>query len=1043
MTNSFTIYNASAGSGKTFTLVKEYLLLLFNSKRKEEYQNILAITFTNKAVDEMKSRIADSLHAFSSEEIPAKSRGLFEVISKETGLNQVEIKDKSAKILKSVIHNYAAFEVSTIDGFTHRVLRTFAKDLGLPINFEVEMAQEEILMEAVESVISKAGTDPKLTKILVDFTLNKADDDKSWDIAGDLFEISKLLINENNQKPLELLRNKTLEDFEKFAAKLKSEIKQAKQENEKFAAAFFDLLKQNGLEDSDFSGKYVPGYFNKILNGKIISSFETGWMQKLQSDPLYKKTFKDASKKAIIDNIQPQVVDLFTATKDNYFKIEFLEAVNKRTVQLSLLNAINQEIQAIKKDRNLVLISEFNPQISAQVKDQPAPFIYERLGERYNNYFIDEFQDTSQMQWENLIPLMDASLSGMGGEDVPANLMLVGDAKQSIYRWRGGKAEQFIDLSNTKTRPFSIPQNVINLPANYRSGEEIVQFNNDFFGFAADYLSHPDYKDLFQKSNQQPIRKNCGYVNISFLEAENREEEFEIYPEKILEIIRDLESKNFRKGDICILTRRKSEGIAIANHLSEHDVSVVSSETLLISNSPEVNFIADLLAFSINPEDDMLKMAIFDYLQKMLQLENPHKVISANLPFNGNEFFSWLKDFNLNFDLENLTRLSLYEAAEYVIQTFDLVKSSDAYVQFFLDFVFENTQKSSLGISEFMDLWEREKSRLSILVPNDDDAVEIMTIHKAKGLEFPIVIYPFANADFSDTKRDDLWLEMEEPMNEIPVSYLSASKKMLNWHPASGEVYQELLHQKQLDTLNVLYVACTRASDQLYILTNFDLDKKGISKTNKTSGLLIEFLRSKGLWNEEKTYEFGKTSEIAKENKSSTETISPEHFYSSATQNQAVNIVTRSGSLWDTKQKGAIEKGEIAHEILAHINSLEDIDVAVENAVIDGMITENAATEIKNLVNKTCNHQQLKQYFAPGIESFNERTIITAEGKIRPDRLVISGNKCTVIDYKTGNAADSHKKQINKYAEVLSGMGYEIEEKILVYVNEEVSPMFV
>jgi ATP-dependent exoDNAse (exonuclease V) beta subunit len=454
LANSFTIYNASAGSGKTFTLVKEYLLLLFNSKRKEKYQNILAITFTNKAVDEMKSRIVDSLHAFSSEKIPAKSQGLFEVISKETGLNQLHIREKSAKILKSIIHNYAAFEVSTIDGFTHRVLRTFAKDLGLPINFEVEMAQEEILMEAVESVISKAGTDPKLTKILVDFTLNKADDDKSWDIARDLFEISKLLINENNQKPLELLQNKTLEDFDKFADKLKSEIKQAKQENEKLAADFFELLKQNGLEDSDFTRKSVPNHFEKLGKGESVN-FETQWAEKIFTDSLYPKAC-DTSKKAIIDNIQPQVVDLFTATKDNYFKVEFLEAVNKRTVQLSLLNAINQEIQAIKKDRNLVLISEFNPQISAQVKDQPAPFIYERLGERYNNYFIDEFQDTSQMQWENLIPLMDASLSGMGGEDVPANLMLVGDAKQSIYRWRGGKAEQFIDLSNTKTRPFSI-----------------------------------------------------------------------------------------------------------------------------------------------------------------------------------------------------------------------------------------------------------------------------------------------------------------------------------------------------------------------------------------------------------------------------------------------------------------------------------------------------------------------------------------------------------------------------------------------------------
>jgi ATP-dependent exoDNAse (exonuclease V) beta subunit len=202
LNNNFTIYNASAGSGKTFTLVKEYLLLLFKNEKHDAYKNILAITFTNKAVDEMKSRIISSLRDFTAEETSAARNPLFKIIAKETGLSEAELKTKAAKILKSIIHNYAAFEVSTIDGFTHRVLRTFAKDLGLPVNFEIALNTRQILMEAVDRLISKAGTDKDLTKVLVAFAISKTDDDKSWDIAKDLFEISELLIGENHQDAL-------------------------------------------------------------------------------------------------------------------------------------------------------------------------------------------------------------------------------------------------------------------------------------------------------------------------------------------------------------------------------------------------------------------------------------------------------------------------------------------------------------------------------------------------------------------------------------------------------------------------------------------------------------------------------------------------------------------------------------------------------------------------------------------------------------------------------------------------------------------------
>lgn len=987
----------------------------------------------------MKTRIIANLKEFTLPETTAKTSDLFRMICEETGLKEPEVKQKAGAILKSIIHNYAAFEISTIDGFTHRILRTFAKDLGIPVNFEVELNTNQILLEAVESLISKAGKDPKLTRTLVDFSLSKADDDKSWDITRDLFEISQLLTNENNLAPLSKLKDKKLEDFERFNTQLKEKISLTKELMQETAEEFFELMNSNGLEETDFTRKFVPAYFKKVKNGDTLK-FEAKWMDRIAEDKLYPKSAPD-SRKALLDSNQPKIAELFELSKKAWFQLEFLKEIKKRIVQLSLLNAINQEVEGIKKEHSLLLISEFNPKISEQVKDQPAPFIYERLGERYQNYFIDEFQDTSQMQWENLIPLIDHKLTSEQKEE-PASLMLVGDAKQSIYRWRGGKAEQFIDLSKN-LNPFAIEKKVEDLPYNFRSGGKIVSFNNEFFNYAAGNLNFPDYKKLFEESGQHPRQEDYGYVNISFIEAENKEEEMELYPQKVLEIIKDLETRGTPKSDICILTRKKGEGICIANYLSEHSVPVVSSETLLIANSPEVNFISSVLKFSLNPENDELKLEIFDFLEKRLQLEDPFRIISKNLPYNGKDYFNWLKEFGFSFDLEEIQRISLYEAAEYIIRSFELVKESNAYIQFFLDYIYEISQKSSSGIQNFLDNWEQDKLRLSIVVPKEENAVQIMTIHKSKGLEFPVVIYPFANADMQDTKKDSLWIDLAS--DEIPVSYMNASKKMLDWGEGTATKFNELLFQKEMDNLNVLYVACTRASQQLYLLSKMEIDKRsGMEKPNKVSGMLIGFLKEKGLWNEALEYEFGDKKYIPSKGKESIPSITQDKFYSSATQNTAVNIVTRSGSLWDSKQEKAIEKGQIVHEILSRINTFEDIDTEIDRAIAEGMLNTESKQPIYETLKRITSHPELKEFFEDGIQNYNERDILLEDGsRLRPDRLNFSGNKIDIIDYKTGNFNPSHTAQLMSYEKSLTQMGFEVNRKILAYLNEPLSVKYV
>ncbi|APU68209.1 UvrD-helicase domain-containing protein [Christiangramia flava] len=1027
MKNSFTIYDASAGSGKTFTLVKKYLSILLRSKRADTYRNVLAITFTNKAVAEMKRRIIENLSAFTSERTNLANNDMMKILAEETGLFENEIRQKSAEILKSIIHNYAAFEVSTIDGFTHRVLRTFARDLEIPMNFEVELNADDILSEAVDSLINRAGNDEELTKILIEYTLSKTDDDRSWDISRDLFQIARLLTNENNQKAIAILRDKSVEDFKKFRKRLSEEIKKGDQQLQDIGTQFFQLLERNGVDQKSFSRGSVPGYFQKLVNGDKNINFETRWAQHIDSDTLYTKTTPE-DQKAQIDARQAEIAELFGHSKKVFFHIQFLEEVQKNIVQLSLLNEINREVEQIKADRNILLISEFNPKISQQVKDQPAPFIYERLGERYRHYFIDEFQDTSVMQWQNLIPLIDHNLSST---EENSSLTLVGDAKQSIYRWRGGKAEQFIELCGEQN-PFPVEKEKIQLPDNFRSGSTIVNFNNEFFSFAADSLSFPAYAELFRRGSQQPKKGDYGYVNLRFLENSTKEEELENYPEEVLKIIQELDEAKFQRGDVCILTRTRREGVAVAEFLSENGIPVVSSETLLLSQSSEVLFIIALLKLSLQPENEEIRLEVLDYLmqQKFPESYTYEKLLDS-LKHEVSHLFDWLREEQVDFQLEKIQRLSLYEACEYIIRSFELVTESDAHLQFFLDFVYESSQKNLGGIHHFLENWEKNKDRLSIVVPEADDAVKIMTIHKSKGLEFPVVIYPFANSKMQDTRKDNLWIDLED--EDIPVAYVSASKKMMDWNLSASEAYQELLHQNELDTLNVFYVACTRAAERLYILSN---------KNDKPSGtvadLLFDFAGNQLSANKNE-FQIG-TAEPAKTQKSEiSSSVTARTFYTSSVQNEAVKIVTRAGAMWDSSQQEAIEKGEILHEILAFIHTSEDLEAAMIKAIAIGLISEDAKAEIQQQIEKIIHHPELRLFFSGEMKNINERDIIDSNGeRLRPDRLNIDGKTVHIIDYKTGGFTDMHENQLRKYSEVLENMGYTIGERLLIYTHNPI-----
>ena len=1011
---------------------------MFSSTTKNPYQHILAITFTNKAVNEMKSRIIETLKAFSSENILATPNSMFQAICEELPIKPITLHKKSKRILNSIIHNYAAFDISTIDRFTQKLIRTFAYDLKLPVNFEVELDTETLLNKAVDNLIAKAGNNKELTNTLIDFAIEKADDDKSWDVSLDFYKIAKLLVNENDIPFIEELKGKSLEDFKLLKAHLIKMILDGEKEIAKKAQSIITLIEECSLEFSDFSGSYLPKHFKNLIDKKYDINFEAKWqLDLIEGNTLYPKRVSDDIA-SIIKEIQPQIILAFNDTKREVFQLKFFKAVIKNLTPLSVLNAINKELSEIKKDQNIILISEFNSIISNEIKTQPAPFIYERIGEKFNHYFIDEFQDTSVLQWENLIPLLDNTLSAENG-----SVMLVGDAKQSVYRWRGGKAEQFIDLYNG-INPFFVKPQIENLPFNYRSYKEIVSFNNTFFQHIAKFaFGYEVYEKMYELSKQNTSIEKQGYVNISLLDIENGISRDDIYPQKVLETIKECLINGFQLKDICVLVRKRKEGVAIADYLNNEGMDIISSETLLLSRSPEVEFINSIIKYVSEPSNAEAKILILNYLtEHKLNITDKHLFYSSNINLEINLFFKNLNKFGFHFDNNGVAQLPLYEAIETIVYSFNLVEKSNAYIQFYLDFVFDYSQKHNSNLSEFIEHYEAKKESLSIVSPQEKNAVQIMTIHKSKGLEFPVVIFPYADLNIYKELEPKEWFPVES------VNYSGFSHVLLNYNKdfeGFGEIGQQIYTKHQakleLDNINLLYVALTRPIEQLYIISCKQLEKKGDENLKLFSGLFINYLKHINKWEDNtSTYSFGNPKKVSITKESDKSLILQEHFISTPKKEHNIKIITNSGYLWDTSQEKAIERGNLIHYIMSLIKTKNDVDITFNKCLSSGIINKDQGEDLKKVVFRIVEHPLLLDYFNSDYIIYNERDILTKEGVIiRPDRLVINQKKEVVIlDYKTGEPNKEHAQQLRIYQDALEDMSFLVIKKILIYVNNDI-----
>lgn len=1031
--STFQVYNASAGSGKTFTLVKEYLKVLLNSEDIFRFQKILAITFTNKAAGEMKERVLENLQDFSE----GKENDLFEIIINEIPVDKPTIQERSKKILDAVLQNYSAFSITTIDSFTHKIIKSFAYDLGLSLNFEVEMDAVSLLNEAVDVLISKIGTDKELTKLLIDFSLDKADDDKSWDISRELNEFSKILLNEDDTKHFRNLADKKIADFTGLKTKLSKHQKEIKVRFQEIGNKGLEIIESVQLDHKNFYRSMFPNHFVALAkNPEKVKFFEDSKLrERIEENNFYAKSKSDDIKNTI-EGILPDLLSLYAESEQLYQQFLMNKLALKSIIPLAVLNHINLELTEIKEENNLRLNAEFNQLISNNIKDQPAPFIYERIGQRFMHYFIDEMQDTSVLQWQNLVPLIDNALAQEN-----SNLLLVGDGKQAIYRWRGGKAEQFIGLGSDTDNPFHIPKETKTLETNFRSFSEVINFNNSFFQHTANFLQNENYSQLFVDGNKQlENTKKGGFVSLSFLEKEEeKEDEVLKYPKKILEKINELKS-SFSLNEICILVRKKKDGIAVANYLSENGIDVISSETLLLENSSKVSFIVDVLQVVQHPNDKETLLEVLYFLHEHLKIgTDKHSFISNLIHLSNDVFFEELNVYGISFILSDFHQLPFYEKVEEIIRSFSLINSSDSYVQFFLDVILEQQRKGT-SIQEFLDFWEEKKDKLSIVAPESGNAVQVMTIHKSKGLEFPAVIFPY-DLEIYRQINPKVWLnELPEKFDDFKELLVPFNKDLKFVNNTGSEIYQKQREELELDNFNLLYVALTRTVEQLHIITEYKISSKGEENTNFYSGVFINYLKDINQWNDAVLeYNFGESKRVSKKEKKESLTELQEEFISTPWQEHNIKMLASASKLWDTEQGKAIEFGNLIHEMMAKIITENDVDRIVNQYEQQGIIDKEQSSLIKTDIYKIVRHPELQNYYSENVIIYNEREIVDVDNQIMiPDRLAFKNNEVTIIDYKTGKPSKSYHQQLLRYERVLKSMNFKVDKKLLIYINEEI-----
>lgn len=1043
--NNFIVYKSSAGSGKTFTLVKEYLKLALADPHNlsKAYKGILAITFTNKAASEMKWRIIKALKEISS----GSNAMISELISSELKISESELKRRAEIVLTDILHNYSDFSIGTIDSFTHRIIRTFALDLKLPINFQIETDSDAVFKKVISTLINNLGKDKLITNYLVQFSLAQIEDNKNWDPEQTLVDFIKEINKEGVSDLVNQLSVFDISDFERIKKQLKSVTKEYESFLKTQGEKALELINEKQLTSNAFAsgGSGIYNFFVKLAALKETSEdalFGANVNKTLNEDKWYGGK-ASAEEKGAVDSIKNELAqiagDVLNYLRQNEQRYNAFSLIYKNIYAMGLVNELAKLTNEYKSDENVLFISEFNERISEVVNNEPTPFIFERLGDWYKHFLLDEFQDTSNMQWQNMLPLIDNSL-GNGNLN-----LIVGDGKQSIYRWRNADVEQFVNLpyvnSHTKNellaeREDSLIRNFDErvLNKNYRSEGTIVKFNNALFEFLASTVLNDDFKKIYHNQKQEHKTDEFGYVSIDFPEP-GEEDVDTVNTGLILNYIHKAIEDGYSYSDVCIIIRQNRHGSTVANYLIENGVPVVSADSLLLNNAKEITIILSFLKYISNQKDLASASVIVQYLLDQNFCDEEQYVVFLR-ELNSSKtktLFDVLRDCGLKVDILKLTATNLFDGCLEIINTLKLNEKNPQYIRFFLDEVLGFLQGNTSNTSLFLDWWERRSEKASVIIPEGINAVNIMTIHASKGLEFPVVITPFLAWDIEKTQS--IWVDLKEEQIELPVALINTTKA------ADDTVFKPLAEkerqQQALDSLNMLYVDFTRAVDRLHIISP-KLKKKSVKNCHTWLTVFAETQEQYDSANAILEYGVLKKKSPNAHGKQGLEQLK----IAGLAFNQNPDVIQIKGaSAYETNEEvtKAREYGILVHYILSKINTKDDIESVIRQAVQAGDLSETESLKMHSEIKDLLNINSISSYFDKGVEVKNEMEILTSTGEIlRPDRVVISGKDAIVIDYKTGKKnAQKYHAQMQDYEFALLQLGYSSVRKLLLYIQEQ------
>ena len=1030
MSDNFVVYKSSAGSGKTYTLVKEYLKLALADPHRLHisYKQILAVTFTNKAAAEMKERILTALQQISLLE----KTHLAADLQKELFISETELQARCKELHQNLLHQYADFSVCTIDSFVYRLIKRFSIDLQLPANFTVDTDEDAALWWAIDELLINMKQNKLLQNLLLSYASDKVDEQKNWKIENEIFELARpILIAKKDTKEAELLGKVSLEDLLEIKKQLQESVYRTEHHLIPLADKAYLTIAQKNILVSDFSygESGFWGYFKKIKN-KVFGNDELKSSRvdaAIKEDKWYPAKNANTDIDSVKETLRSIYFEVETYREKNISEYFLHKLLLKNITALCVLNEVQELVLKYKEEKNIVFISEFNKTVSSFIQDEPVPFIYERLGDRYKHYLIDEFQDTSVLQWLNLLPLVHNSLAE------GKFCMIVGDGKQSIYRWRGADVDQFVNLPKIKSaeqnrviyeqqQALELNYKEKQLNTNRRSCAEIIGFNNNLFGWLSSTYLNQEHQKVYENSSQQAFSKQGGKITMSFIDKD-AEEKDKLVLQKTLELIEESLANKYAYNDIAVLTRNNRNGSLLAQFLMHKGIPVVSSDSLLLKTCAEVNFLVTFFTWLTNNNDGISACAILAYLKEELHypIEHTHFQQTASTPYKLNEI---LRSFDSELNTTHLPSLPLFEICTELIRVFKIENKNPLFVNFFLDEVASFNERENASLFLFLQWWYKKRDNLSVKIPQNTNAVKILTVHASKGLEFPVVIIPFADWRLQSTEQ--ILIDTNKEVGQLPVALVRTGKEL---EKTNFRINSEEEDQKQtLDNLNVLYVACTRAVSALHIISR---EKK---QGNCITNWLQNFVNEK--YSEQRDSKFFETGTYPeKEPKKEQEMETLQHIsYRNLHESIAIKLTDYD---FDTESKR--KYGIILHDILANIKTEKDIDVALQRAVLQGNILVNQTDELKNILLQLIQHKDLKEYFSDNVQVKNETELFLADGEIiRPDRIVITPQQHTVIDFKTGEKSDKHIKQLQLYKYTLSQVSTKAVKAFLIYLPNEV-----